>query len=52
MSEPTVTVCGPGCAVKHQRIDPLFGDREKDFINWRWIEHHWQDLKGRQLRAR
>ncbi|SDC26982.1 Tn3 family transposase [Streptomyces prasinopilosus] len=30
--------------VKYQHIDPLFGDPEKDVINWRLIENHFEDL--------
>ncbi|MBZ6476415.1 Tn3 family transposase [Streptomyces griseocarneus] len=30
--------------VKYRHIDPLFGDPEKDVINWQLIENHWPDL--------
>jgi TnpA family transposase len=30
--------------VKYKHIDPLFGDPDKDIINWRLIENHFPDL--------
>ncbi|MGW2370171.1 Tn3 family transposase [Streptomyces sp. NPDC001667] len=30
--------------VKYRHIGPLFGDPEKDVINWRLIKSYWQDL--------
>jgi TnpA family transposase len=39
-----LTFYRPSATVKYQHIDPLFGGSEKDVINWRLIENHWQDL--------
>ncbi|MFP8887900.1 Tn3 family transposase [Streptomyces mangrovi] len=39
-----LTFYRPSTTVKYTHIDPLFGDPEKDVINWRLIENHWQDL--------
>ncbi|MFE2184899.1 Tn3 family transposase [Streptomyces sp. NPDC059455] len=39
-----LTFYRPSPTVTYQHIDPLFGDPEKDVINWRLIENHWQDL--------
>ncbi|MBQ1095040.1 Tn3 family transposase [Streptomyces sp. b94] len=34
----------PNATVKYQHIDPLFGDPDKDVIDWKLIENHWPDL--------
>ncbi|MFD9537356.1 transposase [Streptomyces sp. NPDC060010] len=39
-----LTFYRPTPTVKYQHIDPLFGDPDKDVINWRLIENHWPDL--------
>ncbi|WP_225887641.1 transposase [Streptomyces canus] len=39
-----LTFYRPSAMMKYQHIDPLFGDPQKDVINWRLIENHWQDL--------
>ncbi|MFD3920181.1 Tn3 family transposase [Streptomyces sp. NPDC058595] len=39
-----LTFYRPSATVKYQHIDPLFGDPEKDVINWQLIENHFEDL--------
>ncbi|MEU9005377.1 Tn3 family transposase [Streptomyces sp. NPDC048551] len=39
-----LTFYRPTPTVKYQHIGPLFGDPDKDVINWRLIENHWPDL--------
>lgn len=39
-----LTFCRPGATAKYQHTDPLFGDPERDVIDWRLTENHRQDL--------